>query len=217
MNTPATHTGVRRAAAKNWAPTRATSTKDTARSFDKVDHTEDDSVTAAADDPAEYNELYRLHYDRVLRLCRLLLSDPHEADDVTQEVFIKLFQARQTEERAMVWAAWLTRVAVNACRDRRRSGWWKWWRDRHTEFTEATVAGTAPTPEQAALSNETRQAVWQSFRTLSARQQEIFVLRQLEGWSTNEVAEALGLSPGSIKRHLFRAVHQMRKALGGRQ
>ena len=72
------------------------------------------------------------------------------------------------------------------------------------------------TPEQEVLSSETRRRVWQSFRELSARQQEVFVLRQLEGWSTDEVAETLGLSPGSIKRHLYRAVHIMRKALRGR-
>jgi len=168
-----------------------------------------------ADDPGEFDELYRLHHGRVLRLCRLLLSDPDEANDVTQEVFIKLFQARQTEERAMAWPAWLTRVAVNACRDRRRSGWWKWWRERHTEYVEADHAGTRLSPEQTALSNEKRRAIWQALRELSARQQEVFVLRQLEGWSTDEVAETLGLSAGSIKRHLYRAVHQMRKALRG--
>lgn len=184
-------------------------------SFATIGHTEDDNVEAVAEDSVEYDDLYRTHHERVLRLCRLLLSDPEEASDVTQEVFIKLFQAQQTEERAMVWAAWLTRVTVNACRDRRRSGWWRWWRERHTEFVEADLVGSTFTPEQAALSKERRTAIWQSFRGLSARQQEVFVLRQLEGWSTDEVAESLELSPGSIKRHLHRAVHQMRKGLQG--
>lgn len=174
-------------------------------------------MRAAADDPVEYDDLYRTHHARVLRLCSLLLSDPDEANDVTQEVFIKLFQAQQTEERTMVWGAWLTRVTVNACRDRRRSGWWKWWRERHAEFTEADLPGTALTPEQAALSGETRRTIWLAFRELSARQQEVFVLRQLEGWSTDEVAGTLGLSSGSVKRHLYRAVHQLRKTLRGLQ
>lgn len=178
----------------------------------------DDSVTAAAEGEfVEYDDLYQTHHGRVLRLCRLLLSDPDEANDVSQEVFLKLFQARQTEERTMVWGAWLTRVTVNACRDRRRSGWWKWFRERHTEFAETDYPGNALTPEQAALSTETRRAVWESFRELSTRQQEVFVLRHLEGWSTDEVAETLGVSAGSVKRHLYRAVHQMRKALRGRQ
>jgi RNA polymerase sigma-70 factor (ECF subfamily) len=174
-------------------------------------------LNAAVDDAVDYNQLYQMHHGRVLRLCRLLLSDPHEADDVTQEVFLKLFEAHQLGDRAVAWGPWLTRVAVNACHDRRRSGWWKWWREQHQEFVEAQFSARGPTPEQAALSNESRLAVWQSFRQLSARQQEVFVLRQLEGWSTEEVADTLGLSPGSIKRHLYRAVHQMRRALRGRR
>jgi len=222
MNTSATQNEVRRAPVRAlaWAQARAQarSTNAAPRSLLGMERSEDDSVTAA-EEPAgvEYDDLYRAHYARVLRLSRLLLSDPDEADDVTQEVFIKLFQACQTEERTMVWAAWLTRVTVNACRDRRRSGWWKWWRQRHTEFAEADLPSGGPTPEQALLDHEKRGAVWQSFRDLSVRQQEVFVLRQLEGWSTQEVAETLGVSPGSIKRHLYRAVHQMRKALKGRQ
>jgi len=206
---------IKSAPAGSWELTPAVSTTGKRHSFLLAGRTEDDTVRVPADDPGEYNELYRTHHGRVLRLCRLLLSDPDEANDVTQEVFIKLFQAQQTEERAMAWPAWLTRVAVNACRDRRRSGWWKWWRERHTEYVEADYPGTAVTPEQAALSNERRRAVWQALHELSARQQEVFVLRQLEGWSTDEVAETLGLSTGSIKRHLYRAVHQMRKALRG--
>jgi len=222
MNASATQDEVRRAPVHAWASAstgvRAQSTRGASGSLTRMQRSEDDSVTAAEEhERAEYDDLYRTHYERILRLSRLLLSDPDEADDVTQDVFLKLFQACQTEQRTMVWGAWLTRVAVNACRDRRRSGWWKWWRQRHTEFVEADFPGSGLTPEQALLSNEKRGAVWESFRELSVRQQEVFVLRQLEGWSTREVAETLGLSPGSIKRHLYRAVHQMRKALRGRQ
>jgi len=214
MNLSGTQT-IERARASGPHVTPAASTTGTPHPFVLVGPTEDDTVNVAPEDPGEYDELYRTHHGRVLRLCRLMLSDPDEANDVTQEVFIKLFQAQQTEERTMAWPAWLTRVAVNACRDRRRSGWWKWWRERHTEYVEADHAGTAFTPEQTALSNEKRRAIWQALRELSARQQEVFVLRQLEGWSTDAVAETLGLSAGSVKRHLYRAVHQMRKALRG--
>ena len=183
--------------------------------------TEDDGgsaiVKAMAEEPLEYDQLYRLHHTRIWRLCLLLLSDSHEADDVSQEVFLKLFQAFQPRDQSLAWGPWLTRVAVNACHDRRRSGWWKWWRERHQEFVETQHPSHGLTPEEHALSREERERIWRSFRQLSGRQQEVFVLRQLEGWSTEAVAETLGLSPGSVKQHLFRAVHQMRKTLRGRR
>jgi len=172
-------------------------------------------MTPEADEPSDYETLYRTHHAHVLRLCRLLLKDPHEADDVSQEVFLKLLREHAANGRAMVWRAWLTRVTVNACRDRRRSGWWKRWRERHTEFQEDGFASSAMSPERAALGAELREQIWDSFRTLSARQREIFVLRMVEGWSTEQVAETLGLSAGSVKRHLFRAVHHLRTALRG--
>jgi RNA polymerase sigma-70 factor, ECF subfamily len=176
-------------------------------------------VKAESQEPASYEHLYRAHYPRVVHLCSVLLADPHEAEDVAQEVFIKLLQTVQTETRGMAWEPWLTRVAVNACRDRRRSGWWKWWRaPRHTSETEASFSldylSAGPTPEAEALSREVYGHIWQMFRELPARQQEVFALRYLEGLSTDVVAETLGLSVGSVKQHLFRAVHRLRAAIG---
>ncbi len=54
----------------------------------------------ATDSPVDYDDLYRAHHARVLRLCRLLLSDPHEADDVSQEVFLKLLRQQRTVGRS---------------------------------------------------------------------------------------------------------------------
>jgi RNA polymerase sigma-70 factor (ECF subfamily) len=175
------------------------------------------TVTAVADQRADYEQLYRTHHGRVLRLCQLLLSDPHEAEEVAQEVFLKLFRAHPGDGQVVAWGSWLTKVAVNACRDRRRTRWWKWWRERHVEFVEAGFAADVPTPEEAAVSNERQREIWRSFRELSTRQQEVFVLRYVEGWSTEDVATTLGLSTGSIKRHLYRAVHHLRAALRGPQ
>jgi RNA polymerase sigma-70 factor (ECF subfamily) len=176
-------------------------------------------VNAVPEAQAHYEQLYRLHYPRVMRLCRLLLADVHEAEDVAQEVFCKLWQTSQTETRAMAWEPWLTRVAVNACRDRRRSGWWKRWRtSRHTADADVPSVldcpSWGPTPEEEALGREVRGRIWQVFRELPARQQEVFALRYIEGWSTEAVADALRLSTGSVKQHLFRAVHRLRAVIG---
>src|SRR5262249_53977253 len=94
-------------------------------------HGTDRQMKALADLPASPTEceaLYREHGARVLRLTRLLLDDRQEAQDVAQEVFLKLVRAYPGADRSMRWGPWLTKVTVNACRDRRRSGWWRWWR-----------------------------------------------------------------------------------------
>ena len=72
-----------------------------------------------------------------------------------------------------------------------------------------------PTPEEEALTREGAARIWRAFRELPPRQQEVFALRYLEGWSTEEVAGALHLSVGSVKQHLFRAVRRLRRVIGG--
>ena len=160
-----------------------------------------------------YSDLYREHHGRVVSLCRLMLSDPEEAEEVAQEVFVTLLRSLQSATEPMAWGYWLTRVAVNACRDRHRSRFRRWWRDGREELVEERLAGTAATPEDEAIGNESRALIWRAFRRLPLRQRQVFVMRQLEGWSTEEVAQTLGLSTGSVKQHLFRAVHRLRDAL----
>jgi RNA polymerase sigma factor (sigma-70 family) len=81
------------------------------------------------EEQARYDELYRAHHARIVRLCRLLLKDAQEAEEAAQEVFLKLVQASKVQNPSSAWAAWLTRVAVNACRDRQRSWWRRWLRE----------------------------------------------------------------------------------------
>ena len=75
------------------------------------------------------------------------------------------------------------------------------------------IAGT-PAPSDAAISEDTRRRIWAAFRALPRRQQEVFALRYIDERSTAAVAAALGLSAGSVKRHLYRAVRHLRRALG---
>lgn len=161
-----------------------------------------------------YDDLYAQHRGRVARLCRLLLRDPHEAEEVEQEVFLALFRELASAPPEISWQAWLARVAVNACRDRRRSGWWRLWRDGSDALDEGALADGGGTPEDAALGGERRAQIRRAWRRLPARQREVFLLRQVEGFSTDEVALALGVAPGSVKRHLFRALVRLRAALG---
>jgi RNA polymerase sigma-70 factor (ECF subfamily) len=167
--------------------------------------------TAVAEMPS-YDALDRAHRDRVTRLCRVLLADDDDAADAVQDVFTKLHRSLATETRPMDWSAWLTRVAVNACRDRRRTGWWRWWHERGVEIDERRLR-TVRTPEDEVVGRETQRRIWTAYRALPPRQREVFALRQIDGRSTADVAAMLGLGEGTVKRHLFRAVHALRAAL----
>ena len=161
---------------------------------------------------AHCEALYRQHATRLVRLGRLVLGDQQEAEEVAQEVFLKLIRTYEGPVVPIDWAAWLTRVTINACRDRRRAGWWAWSRrHRAPEMLELVDGGA--TPEQAAAGAEFAERIAASFQRLSARQREVFALRYIEGMSTHETAGTLDLSEGSVKRHLFRAVKYLRGAL----
>jgi RNA polymerase sigma factor (sigma-70 family) len=160
------------------------------------------------------DELYRREYPRIVRLCRLLLLHQQEAEEVAQDVFVRCVQTRAAKVEIVCWEAWLTRVAVNACRDRRRSAWWKWWRNSAAHGQEPELPAANGTPEELLLSRERQIYLWRLFGALSPRQREVFVLRRLEGLSTDDTARLLGLSHGSIKRHLFHAIRHLQKALG---
>ena len=154
------------------------------------------------------------HHGRLRRLCELLLGDKQEAEEIVQDTFMKAYETWTGATAPDDWGAWLTRVAVNACRDRRRAGWWIRFRRRTDHIDDMPLAALDPNPSEAASGAETRQHIWMAFRELPDRQREVFVLRHIEDRSTEEVAEVLGLSQGSVKRHLFRAIRNLRKRLG---
>jgi RNA polymerase sigma factor (sigma-70 family) len=172
------------------------------------------ALKSSGDEHPSCADLCRTQYGRIFRLCRLLLADTHEAEEVAQDVFLKLVRECKGPQQVRSWEAWLTRVTVNACHDRRRSAWWKWWRAERTEFQEEAVPSPTLTPEEQVLNREEREHIWQGFRALSARQREVFILRRVEGWSTQEVATILGLTTGSVKRHLFHALRHLHQARG---
>ncbi len=165
-------------------------------------------------EPAPRPELLIVaHYGRLQRLCRLLLGDAQEADDVVQDVFLKAHEAERRGRVPASWGAWLTRVAVNGCRDRRRAGGWMRLRLRGVRLDEVPLVAVTPGPGDLAIGEDTRRRIWSAFRALPRRQQEVFALRHIEEQPTLAVAAALGLSPGSVKRHLFRAVRALRRSL----
>ncbi|HEY3202685.1 MAG TPA: RNA polymerase sigma factor [Thermoanaerobaculia bacterium] len=152
-------------------------------------------------------ELFERYAPALLRFTDRMLSDRASAEEVTQEVFVKVIsRAHQYDGRAGV-ASWLFAIAANACRDRRR-------RDRRASVVPLEAI---PEPrakgegvESAMTSNERRQAVRRALADLSEEQREALVLARYHGMPYAEIAQTLGISVGAVKTRIFRAVETLK-------
>ncbi len=152
------------------------------------------------------------HQGLVSRVLRLLGVPPQDREDVTQDVFIRVFRHLDGFRDGRPFRAWLYRVSVNAAHDHR---------GRHGR----RAAGEAPLPDAwdvadptadasvGARERELRRALWIAMGELSERERAVFVLRELEGMETAEVAGALGVSAITVRRHLGLARRRLRRLL----
>jgi RNA polymerase sigma-70 factor (ECF subfamily) len=161
-------------------------------------------------DTAGAAELFERYAPALLRFADRLLSDRASAEEVTQEVFVKLIsRAHQYDGRAEV-ASWLFAIAANACRDRRR-------RDRRAMVIPLDAI---PEPsdgrhrgggiEGALILRERREAVRSALSALSEEQREALVLARYHGLAYAEIAKILGISVGAVKTRIFRAVETLK-------
>ena len=134
-----------------------------------------------------------------------LLGNMEDAQDASQEVFLKLYRNLRKLERAGNLTGWLYRVTVNVCHDSRRR-----------RPAEAPVDELAETPDRAAdprqilTDAERRRALEMSLRLLSQRERAAVTLRDLEGLSTQEVALAMGVNEATVRSHISQARVKMR-------
>ena len=150
-----------------------------------------------------------------------MLRDPEEADNLTQECFLRAYQNLSSFRGESSLETWLLRIAANLARDHARSrkaGFWKrllGFGDEEEDGTAVEVASGSASPEQVLLAREDVRAVWDVANQLSQQQRAVFLLRFVEEMELSEIACALGLQVGSVKTHLFRAVQTVRSQLRG--
>jgi RNA polymerase sigma-70 factor (ECF subfamily) len=151
--------------------------------------------------------LFERYAPAILRFTDRLLSDRSLAEEVTQEVFVKLIaRAHQYDGRAEV-SSWLFAIAANACRDRRR-------RDRRAPVIPIDAlpepAAKGEGIERALIDRQRREAVRRALSELSEEQREALVLARYHGLPYAEIAEILGISVGAVKTRIFRAVETLK-------
>lgn len=172
-----------------------------------------------AGDKAACAECIEIHSPAIYRLALRLMQNEAEAEDVMQETFLNAFNAIDSFEGRSGLGTWLYRIAYNAAMMRLRRP------SPHTVSVEETLSSETPgivprqlfdwccLPEEDFESDEVRTELESAIGELPESLKAVFVLRELEGLSTDDTAEALELSPGAVKVRLHRARLWLRERL----
>ena len=159
-------------------------------------------------------------YDRnVFRIAQHITQNHEDAEDVVQEAFLKSFQNLNNFQEQSKFYTWLVRIAVNEAlmklRRRRTGKLVSLDEDVQTEEDSVPreVADWSPNPEQLYTQAELRDILQKTIQGLPPSFRTVFVLRDVEGLSTEETAEALDLSIPAVKSRLLRARLQLRNRL----
>jgi len=145
---------------------------------------------------------------RVYRAACLLLDDPHEAEDVTQQVFVEAWRRwGRFEGRAEVFT-WLYTILRRACARHRRHAWWRLLRPRAAASVDAMadLPAAGPLPHEAVSSTEESRKVRALLARLSLGLREVLVLRYVESYSVPEIAVALSIPEGTVKSRIHYAL-----------
>jgi RNA polymerase sigma-70 factor (ECF subfamily) len=174
--------------------------------------TEADLVAQARrGDPQAWEALVGEHQEHIFRLAYLVLRDAAEAEDVAQETFIRAFLALDQFDTSRPLRPWLTRIAINQARNRRRA------LGRYlNHLRQLVVKNPQPVknvsgPERIVHKRRQADWLWQTVQQLNQIGQEVIYLRYFLDMSEAEMAEALDVAPGTVKSRLYRALKKLRQ------
>jgi RNA polymerase sigma-70 factor (ECF subfamily) len=172
---------------------------------------------AVADE--DFASIVNLYRPRVFRFALAALRDRDAAETIAQDCFLRAYKARASFRGNCSLNTWLMQIAVNLVRDHlrnRRLQFWRRLRDTSSpvEGIGASVADGRGSPEHRALEKEKVEAVWAAAAALPERQRTVFLLRFVEDMELLEIVAATGMKEGTVKTHLFRALHAVRQRLG---
>jgi RNA polymerase sigma-70 factor (ECF subfamily) len=167
---------------------------------------------AKSGDIAAYERLVRMHQSVAFRAAYLVTGDAPEAEDATQEAFVKAYRALDRFRPGAPFRPWLLAIVTNEARNRRRSA------GRRANLTLRVAAEgqafQAPvSPEAAVVAAERREELLSSLGELSEGDRLVISYRYFLGLSEQETATSLGCARGTVKSRLSRAIAKLRQAM----
>ena len=170
----------------------------------------------------EFASIVAAHRPQIFRFLLASTRDIDLAETLTQECFLKAHRNWSSFRGESSPITWLMRIAINLQKDHWRNRRIQFWRKTRTTAVDADeasewLASGESSPEQQLLAREQVKRVWQAVEGLSARQKSIFLLRYVEEMEIAEIGKSIGLSEGTVKAHLSRALGRVRGHVRGKQ
>ena len=175
-------------------------------------------------DASAFDEMVSRYWDRIFSMVNQLLRNPQDAEEVTQDAFIRAHRGLANFRGDSAFSTWLYQIATNLARNR----YWYWWRrkrDKSVSFdapmgpdNDTTLAEMIPaeveTPDDITVSREFVARIGKGMERLGTKHREILVLRNIKNMSYEEIAQVLGISVGTVKSRIARARESLRSKLG---
>jgi RNA polymerase sigma-70 factor, ECF subfamily len=184
----------------------------------------DPMTMARADERAaqEFSSVVERHRPQIFRFLLASTRDVDLAETLTQECFLKAHRNWASFRGDSSPMTWLMRIAINLQKDHwrnRRMQFWRQTRSNAIDLDEASewLPSTESSQEQTLLARGRVTQVWRAVEDLSERQRTVFLLRFVEELELTEIARTTGLSEGTVKAHLSRALARVRAELGGKR
>lgn len=181
---------------------------------------EDSLIKKAKDgDSAAFGMLMEKHMNTVYNIALRMTENREDAEDITQDVMIKIFRVLDSFKGNSKFSTWVYRVAVNTCLDELK----KKKNKKHFSLDakikgedgeiEADIKDDSPSPEKLAERRELRDMVGEAIKKLSDEHRAVIVLRDIRGMSYGEIGEILKCGEGTVKSRISRARAQLKKIL----
>jgi len=175
-----------------------------------------------AGDMAAFDELVLKHKDRLFNLIYWFLGDYHDANDCAQETFIKVFKSINKFRFESAFSTWLYRIAINTCKNRIKSYSYRW--KKKTVSIESSnvskngnpyseIVNGSPTPVIALEKKEKMMRIQKAINSLPDEQNQVVVLRDIQGLSYQDISDITGLNLGTVKSRLARGRLELKNKL----